>query len=92
MTQPPFISADDLATLLDWPSVISAIRSGHRLRRTVPQDTLIEYGNNHLLTRSCVIEGLGSGAKVVGQLPTITGFALVGRHPANAGLVGIQSG
>ncbi len=65
MTQPPFLSADNMEKAFDWPDVIAALRQGHRLGRVRPRDLLIDYGGNNLLTRACAIAGLGSGVKAV---------------------------
>lgn len=70
---------------LDWLSVIDALVAGHRLPRARIEDAFITEGDDTLLSRAAMIEGLGSAVKSVTVmsgntargLPTVHGAMLL---------------
>ena len=54
---------------LDWLSMIDALEAGHRLPRARIEDAFIAEGDNTLLSRAAMIEGLGSAVKSFTVMP-----------------------
>lgn len=74
------IDATTVEPLLSWPAVINAIVHGHE--RGLPQidDTLLRRGDDSLLSRAALIDGLGSIVKTATVFP----------HNAAAGLPAVH--
>ncbi|MBV1866524.1 MAG: ornithine cyclodeaminase [Marinosulfonomonas sp.] len=55
--------------LLDWPSLMQALRAGHDLPRAKIGDTLLGRGPDRMLSRSAWIDGLGMAVKTATIFP-----------------------
>ena len=55
--------------LIDWPSITAAIEAGHRLPRAEIGETHLSRGDDTLLVRSAMIDGLGAAVKVATVFP-----------------------
>jgi ornithine cyclodeaminase len=63
------ITADDVHTLLDWPSLIAAMRQGHgNTQRPEIRDMLLG-GAQQLFVRASIFAGVGVGLKAVTVFP-----------------------
>ncbi|WP_193188816.1 ornithine cyclodeaminase family protein [Nisaea sediminum] len=65
----PFVGPEQVAGRLTWKAVVDALEAGHRLPRARIGDTLLERGDEALLSRSAWIDGLGLGVKSATVMP-----------------------
>lgn len=64
-----FIDAEVVSARLTWPTLIEALRAGHKAPPPHVDDTLLSPGDKLMLVRSAWIEGLGGGVKAVTMFP-----------------------
>ncbi|MBO6562703.1 MAG: NAD(P)-binding domain-containing protein [Nisaea sp.] len=72
----PFLGPEHVAGRLSWRAVVDALEAGHRLPRARIGDTLLERGDDALLSRSAWIDGLGLGVKSATVMPGNTAKGL----------------
>jgi ornithine cyclodeaminase len=72
----PFVGPEHVAGRLSWRAVVDALEAGHRLPRARIGDTLLERGDDALLSRSAWIDGLGLGVKSATVMPGNTAKGL----------------
>lgn len=65
----PQIIGPDAATRLSWQGMIKALEAGHRLPKAQIGDTFLYRDADTLLTRSSMIDGLGSVVKTASVFP-----------------------
>ena len=76
----PHLDAATVEPLVSWAGVMQAIADGHRRAEPQLDDTLLERGEDALLSRSALIDGLGSLVKTATVFP---GNASLGRPTVN---------
>ena len=65
---PAFIGAE-VEGLLDWVDLADAIAAGHALPRAELGDTFLHRGEDVVLTRSAIVDGLGAAVKTATLFP-----------------------
>lgn len=63
------IDGETVRRVAEYPLIIEAIREGHRRKKAVISDSLLESAGRKLLVRSAWIEGLGIGVKAMSVYP-----------------------
>ena len=76
----PHLGAATVESLASWAGVMQAIVDGHAFPEAQLDDTLIRRGDDALLSRSALIDGLGSLVKTATVFP---GNASLGRPTVN---------
>jgi ornithine cyclodeaminase/alanine dehydrogenase-like protein (mu-crystallin family) len=76
----PHLDASTIEPLASWPGVMQALVTGHDLPEAQLDDTLLRRGPDALLSRSALIDGLGSLVKTATVFP---GNASRGRPTVN---------
>ena len=71
MTNPPFISFDDMDTRLTWAEIMEAIKAGHLLPRAEVADGFAYRDDDTLLSRSAWVNGLGIAVKAATIFPNL---------------------
>ena len=66
---PVFIDGPTVDRLLDWPSVVDAMASGHRLPVGPVASSFNDYGDNSIMNLSAWIDGLGAAVKSCSLFP-----------------------
>lgn len=66
---PVFVTADLVEHKLTWQGAMDALRQGHVGGVSQIADTLVAQGEDHLLTRSAHVPGVGFGTKTVTIFP-----------------------
>ncbi len=66
----PFISFDDMDTILEWAYVMDAMEDGHKLPKASVADGFAYRGDDTLLSRSAWIDGLGVAIKGATIVPS----------------------
>jgi len=87
MTAPslPYIRAQDVQSLLNWPDMVDALAAGHRLPPARIGDLFLTRGGDTLLNRAAWVDGIGMGLKTVSVmegnaargLPTVQGVMVL---------------
>ncbi len=80
LTMAPHLDAATVEPLVGWAGVMQAIVDGHDLPEAQLDDTLLRRGDDALLSRSALIDGLGSLVKTATVFP---GNASLGRPTVN---------
>lgn len=63
------LSFDDVNRLADWPSLIEALREGHRGSKASIGDSFVHARDNTMLVRSAWVPGLAAGVKAATVVP-----------------------
>lgn len=63
------IDGETVRRVANYPLIIEAIRDGHRRKKAVISDSLLDSEGRKLLVRSAWIEGLGIGVKAMSVFP-----------------------
>jgi ornithine cyclodeaminase/alanine dehydrogenase-like protein (mu-crystallin family) len=80
MTSAPHVTASSVEPLLTWSGVMQAIVDGHALPAAQLDDTLLRRGDDALLSRAAMIDGLGALVKTATVFP---GNSSVGKPTVN---------